>query len=45
MYFLVLAVWVWNVYLFRVAWKNWWAPPLAIEDLDEPEEPDSHHLD
>jgi hypothetical protein len=46
MYFFVLAVWAWNVYLFRVAWRTWWSAPLPIEDLEESEEePDSHHLD
>lgn len=47
MYLLVLVVWIWNVYLFRVAWRNWWTPPLAIEEPDEDpeEEPASHHLD
>ena len=39
MYFFVITVFLWNIYLCRVAWKNWWNPPLAIE------EPETHHLD
>ena len=34
MYFFVLAIWAWNIYLFRLAYISIFRPPVALEDED-----------
>jgi hypothetical protein len=34
MYFFVLAIWAWNIYLFRLAYISIFRPPVPLEDED-----------
>jgi len=38
MYFFVLAIWAWNIYLFRLAYISIFRPPVPLEDESSSDE-------